>query len=100
MFQPCVFMDQKLSQCSIVNLKDPAALPKTFTFDGTYYTDSTTEQIYNEIAYPLVEVCSTPLISCKKLKSLNIRNVKKSALVMFLIFSTIFHNVASERNLA
>ena len=59
MFQPCVFMDQKLSQCSIVNLKDPAALPKTFTFDGTYYTDSTTEQIYNEIAYPLVEVCST-----------------------------------------
>ena len=49
-------MDQKMSQCSIVNLKDPAALPKTFTFDGTYYTDSTTEQIYNEIAYPLVEV--------------------------------------------
>ena len=45
-----------MSQCSTVNLKDPAAQPKTFTFDGTYYTDSTTEQIYNEIAYPLVEV--------------------------------------------
>ena len=49
-------MEQKMSQCSTVNLKDPAAQPKTFTFDGTYYTDSTTEQIYNEIAYPLVEV--------------------------------------------
>ena len=49
-------MEQKMSQCSTVNVKDPAAQPKTFTFDGTYYTDSTTEQIYNEIAYPLVEV--------------------------------------------
>ena len=54
--QPCVFMDPKLSQCSIVNVNDPTALPKTFTFDGVYYTNSTTEQIYNEIAYPLVEV--------------------------------------------
>lgn len=55
LLQPCVFMDQKLLQCSIVNVNDPSALPKTFTFDGVYYTDSTTEQIYNEIAYPLVE---------------------------------------------
>ena len=51
-------MDPKISQCSIVNVNDSAALPKTFTFDGVYYTDSTTEQIYNEIAYPLVEVCN------------------------------------------
>ncbi|XP_076820220.1 osmotic avoidance abnormal protein 3-like isoform X2 [Clavelina lepadiformis] len=29
--------------------------PKQFTFDGAYYTSSTTEQIYNDIAYPLVE---------------------------------------------
>jgi len=29
--------------------------PKQFTFDGAYYMDSTTEQIYNDIAYPLVE---------------------------------------------
>ena len=56
LFQPCVFMDQKVSQCSIVKVSDPAALPKSFTFDGVYHTDSTTEQIYNEIAYPLVEV--------------------------------------------
>ena len=55
-FQPCVFMDPEISKCSIVNLNDSTALPKSFTFDGVYYTDSTTEQIYNEIAYPLVEV--------------------------------------------
>lgn len=53
--KPCVFMEEKLSQCSIVNVNDPSALPKTFTFDGAYHTNSTTEQIYNEIAYPLVE---------------------------------------------
>ncbi|XP_068598116.1 kinesin-like protein KIF17 [Brachionichthys hirsutus] len=29
--------------------------PKQFTFDGTYFVDQTTEQMYNEIAYPLVE---------------------------------------------
>ena len=55
-FQPCVFMDPEISKCSIVNVNDSTALPKSFTFDGVYYTDSTTEQIYNEIAYPLVEV--------------------------------------------
>merc|ERR1719150_275842 len=48
-------MDSKISKCSIVNVNDSTALPKSFTFDGVYYTDSTTEQIYNEIAYPLVE---------------------------------------------
>lgn len=30
--------------------------PKQFTFDGTYFIDQTTEQLYNEITYPLVEV--------------------------------------------
>merc|ERR1719150_2371920 len=48
-------MDSKISQCSIVNVNDSAALPKTFTFDGVYYTDSTTEQIYNDIGFALVE---------------------------------------------
>jgi hypothetical protein len=49
-------MDSKIYQCSLANLNDPTAPPKTFTFDGCYYTDSTTEALYNEIAYPLVEV--------------------------------------------
>ncbi|KAL8183503.1 UNVERIFIED_CONTAM: hypothetical protein K2H54_042889 [Gekko kuhli] len=43
-------------QCFIQNPRateeDP---PKHFTFDGAYYMDHTTEQIYNEIACPLVE---------------------------------------------
>ncbi|CAL8340955.1 unnamed protein product [Merluccius merluccius] len=29
--------------------------PKVFTFDGTYFMEQTTEQMYNEVAYPLVE---------------------------------------------
>ena len=49
-------MDSTLSQCSIVNIRDPNAPPKVMTFDGAYYTNSTTESIYNEVAYPLVEV--------------------------------------------
>ena len=48
-------MDPKISQCSVANVNDTTAPPKSFTFDGVYYTDSTTEAIYNEIAYPLVE---------------------------------------------
>ena len=47
-----------MSQCSIVSPKDPNAPPKVMTFDGAYYTDSTTESIYNELAFPLVEVNS------------------------------------------
>lgn len=41
---------------SIVNPHDSSAPPKTFCFDGVYYMDSTTDQIYSDIAYPLVEV--------------------------------------------
>ncbi len=44
----------------ICTLQKPGAsddqAPKQFTFDGAYYMNSTTEQIYNDIAYPLVEV--------------------------------------------
>ncbi|XP_044023945.1 kinesin-like protein KIF17 isoform X3 [Siniperca chuatsi] len=48
-------MDLHRCQCFI---KKPGAVdepPKQFTFDGTYFIDQTTEQMYNEIAYPLVE---------------------------------------------
>ncbi|XP_024860080.1 kinesin-like protein KIF17 isoform X2 [Kryptolebias marmoratus] len=48
-------MDLDRCQCFI---EKPGAVdepPKQFTFDGTYYIDQTTEQLYNEIAYPLVE---------------------------------------------
>lgn len=49
-------MDNSHCTCSIVNPTDSSAPPKSFTFDGVYHINSTTEQIYNEIAYPLVEV--------------------------------------------
>ncbi|XP_052800999.1 kinesin-like protein KIF17 isoform X2 [Mya arenaria] len=52
----CVLnMDSDRGICAITNPNDKKAPPKSFTFDGSYFTDSTTENIYNEIAYPLVE---------------------------------------------
>ena len=33
---------------------------KDFTFDGAYFMDSTGEQIYNDIVFPLVEVRKVP----------------------------------------
>ena len=51
-----VNIDSRIMQCSIRNPSDNKAPPKSFTFDGTYGTDSTTEQIYADIGYPLVEV--------------------------------------------
>ncbi|CAG2112872.1 unnamed protein product, partial [Medioppia subpectinata] len=50
-----VDIDQSCGQCSITNPNDTTAAPKTFSYDGAYFTDSFTEQIYNEIAFPLVE---------------------------------------------
>uniref|UniRef100_A0A8D0H2I7 Kinesin-like protein n=1 Tax=Sphenodon punctatus TaxID=8508 RepID=A0A8D0H2I7_SPHPU len=50
-----VTMDSARGQCFIQKpggLDDP---PKQFTFDGAYSLGHTTEQVYNEIAYPLVE---------------------------------------------
>lgn len=52
----CVIkMETAKGGCTITNPGDPKAPPKMFTFDGAYFTDSTTEAIYNDIAYPLVE---------------------------------------------
>ncbi|XP_025086308.1 kinesin-like protein KIF17 isoform X2 [Pomacea canaliculata] len=52
----CVLsMDTSRASCQIANPSDQKAPPKMFTFDGCYFLDSTTEQIYNDIAYNLVE---------------------------------------------
>ncbi|CAD5219598.1 unnamed protein product [Bursaphelenchus okinawaensis] len=48
----CIEMDMAKGQCA---LQAPDAPPKVFTFDGVYYMKSTSEQIYNDIIYPLVE---------------------------------------------
>ncbi|XP_050930230.1 kinesin-like protein KIF17 isoform X3 [Lates calcarifer] len=48
-------MDLHRCQCFIEKPGAADEPPKQFTFDGTYFTDQTTEQMYNEIAYALVE---------------------------------------------
>ncbi|KAM5270061.1 kinesin-like protein KIF17 isoform 10-T10 [Hipposideros larvatus] len=53
--QPVVTVDSARGQCFIQNPRAADEPPKQFTFDGAYYMDHVTEQIYNEIAYPLVE---------------------------------------------
>ncbi|XP_074236294.1 kinesin-like protein KIF17 isoform X2 [Saimiri boliviensis] len=53
--QPVVAVDCARGQCCIQNPRAADEPPKQFTFDGAYHVDHVTEQIYNEIAYPLVE---------------------------------------------
>nr|CAB3259087.1 osmotic avoidance abnormal protein 3-like [Phallusia mammillata] len=50
-----VDMIDDMGKCSIRKPGSTDQVPKEFTFDGAYYVNSTTEQIYNDIAYPLVE---------------------------------------------
>lgn len=48
----------KMNNC-MVETWDPAegpSFPKQFTFDSVYDQNATTEAIYNDICYPLVEV--------------------------------------------
>ncbi|XP_028922062.1 kinesin-like protein KIF17 isoform X2 [Ornithorhynchus anatinus] len=53
--QAVVTVDCARGQCFIQNPGAADQPPKQFTFDGAYSLDHYTEQIYNEIAYPLVE---------------------------------------------
>uniref|UniRef100_A0AC35TYJ1 Kinesin motor domain-containing protein n=1 Tax=Rhabditophanes sp. KR3021 TaxID=114890 RepID=A0AC35TYJ1_9BILA len=48
----CIDMDSNVGQ---VSLKGGDGGPKPFTFDGAYFLESTAEQVYNDIIYPLVE---------------------------------------------
>lgn len=50
-----VQMDPAIGQCALSKPGDKSQPPKTFTFDGAYYMDSTTETIYNDICFPLVD---------------------------------------------
>ncbi|XP_077116550.1 kinesin-like protein KIF17 isoform X1 [Ranitomeya variabilis] len=50
-----VTMDSTRGQCFIRRPEGEEETPKQFTFDGAYYVEHCTEQIYNEIAFPLVE---------------------------------------------
>ena len=48
-------MDGSIGQCRLLKPGEPNQLPKTFTFDGVFNTDSITETIYADICFPLVE---------------------------------------------
>ncbi|MEQ2190804.1 Kinesin-like protein kif17 [Xenoophorus captivus] len=52
-------MDVHRCQCFIKRSGTVDEPPKQFTFDGTYYINQSTEQLYNEIAYPLIETGAT-----------------------------------------
>lgn len=51
-----VSMESTRGQCFLQNPAAASEPLKQFTFDGAYCQEHSTEQIYNEIAYPLVEV--------------------------------------------
>ncbi|KAF4520864.1 hypothetical protein B566_EDAN007045 [Ephemera danica] len=48
-------MDTSTCTCHLSNPAEPAAPCKSFRFDGVYGDSSVTENIYNEVAYPLIE---------------------------------------------
>ncbi|KAM6240939.1 kinesin-like protein KIF17 isoform 4-T5 [Porphyrio hochstetteri] len=50
-----ISMESARGQCFLQNPAAGSEPPKQFTFDGAYYQEHNTEQIYNQIAYPLVE---------------------------------------------
>lgn len=49
-------IDSNLALCVMSNPNEDNAVPKSFTFDGAYDINSSTEEIYSDIAYPLIEV--------------------------------------------
>ena len=49
-----VDMDPAISQVQLRKPKAPEQPPKSFTFDGVYYVDSATHQLYEEVGFPLV----------------------------------------------
>ena len=48
-------METSVGQVQLRKPKNAQAAPKFFTFDGVYYMKDTTQQIYEEICFPLVE---------------------------------------------
>jgi hypothetical protein len=53
-----VTIDNSKGTCSLKGVDDQNSIPKNFTFDGAYGSDSNTETIYNDVGFPLVEsVC-------------------------------------------
>lgn len=55
-----VSVDSARGRCALRNPAAAGQPPKAFAFDGAYGQEHGTEQIYNEVAYPLVEVRGAP----------------------------------------
>ena len=48
-------MDTSIAQVQLRKPNNQQAPPKLFTFDGVYFMKDTTQQIYEDICFPLVE---------------------------------------------
>lgn len=55
-----VSVDPARGRCALRNPAAAGQPPKLFAFDGAYRQEHGTEQIYNDVAYPLVEVRGDP----------------------------------------
>jgi len=53
--QKIIRVDQQLFQVAIQKPDEPSAEPKCFTFDAVYDDDSTQREVYDEVAFPLVQ---------------------------------------------
>lgn len=55
--QNVIEMDGSIGQCRLRKPNDKSQPAKAFTFDGVFFIDSITENIYADICFPLVEGC-------------------------------------------
>ena len=51
----CVKCDESINKVTIFKPGEKSSPPKHFTFDGAYFTKSTTKQIYEDVGFALVD---------------------------------------------
>ena len=51
----CIKCDDTINKVTIFKPDDKSSAPKNFTFDGAYFTQSTTKQIYEDVGFALVD---------------------------------------------
>ena len=51
----CISCDERVNKVSIFKPDEKSFPPKNFTFDGAYFTNSTTKQIYEDVGFALVD---------------------------------------------
>lgn len=60
-----VRIDSKVCSCSITNPDaETKSKPKVFSFDGAYGVESSTENIYSDLVFSLVEVSIVASVNC------------------------------------